>query len=98
MQERLNALQKQASEVRFLFRQAGGKLMIMPLKDDKLFRTRNLPSFRMSSARPSRRPGHQLEGILEEILREGKSLEKQNSRENHRSGKANRPSCCHAIV
>jgi len=79
MQERLNALQKQASEVRFLFRQAGGKLMIMPLKDDKPFSNQEFAELPDEQRQALEATGHQLEGILEEILREGKSLEKQTA-------------------
>lgn len=79
MQERLNALQKQASEVRFLFRQAGGKLMIMPLKDDKPYSNQEFAELPDEQRLGLEATGHQLEGVLEEILREGKSLEKQTA-------------------
>ncbi|NCC77646.1 MAG: ATP-dependent protease, partial [Clostridia bacterium] len=79
MQERLNALQKQASEVRFLFRQAGGKLMIMPLKDEKPYSNQEFSDLPDEQRQSLEATGHRLESVLEEILREGKSLEKQTA-------------------
>ncbi len=79
MQERLSALQKQASEVHFLFRQASGKLMIMPLKDDKPYSNQEFAELPDEQRLALEATGHQLEGVLEEILREGKSLEKQTA-------------------
>jgi len=53
--------------------------MIMPLKDDKPYSNQEFAELPDEQRLALEATGHQLEGVLEEILREGKSLEKQTA-------------------
>lgn len=79
MQERFEAFQAEAAKVSFQFKQTSGKLMIMPLKDEKPLSNDEFEKLPAEERKVIEEVGHQLEIKLEDILREGKTLEKQTA-------------------
>lgn len=77
MQEHIHALEEQAAATSFQLKQAPGKLVFLPLKDDKPISPEEFEKLPAEEKKTFEEHGRRLEKMLEETIRDGKLLEKQ---------------------
>lgn len=77
MQEKLQAMQQEATAASYLFKPTPGKFIMLPLLNDKPLSQEDFLKLPAEEREAIERAGHQLENKLEAILHEGRILERQ---------------------
>jgi lon-related putative ATP-dependent protease len=77
LQEGFDTLQAEATKVNFVFKPQPGKFLLMPVHGDQTLSNEEFEKLPPEERKTIEETGHQLEKKLDEILREGKLIEKQ---------------------